>query len=88
MDLVPLNANRMLEMASELVVGWLLLEGASVAHRKSGALAADHPDREFYSGKVASAQYFARNVLPGVAFKAELLAHGDESAIDIPDDGF
>ena len=31
-----------------------------------------------------AAQYFARNVLPGVAAKAQLIAAEDRSAIDIP----
>ena len=48
----------------------------------------DHPDKAFYTGKKFAAQYFALNVLPGVAAKAQLIAREDRSAIDIPVDAF
>lgn len=86
--LVPTVANRFLEMLSEVVVGWLLLDGARIAEEKLGALAEDHPDRAFYSGKRHTALFFARNVLPGVAHKAQILAMADTSALDIDDASF
>jgi len=86
--LVPLSANRFCEMMSELTVGWQLLEGAVVAERAKAALSPEHPDTAFYAGKTAAALFFARNVLPGVVHKAELLAEADTSALDIPDAGF
>jgi alkylation response protein AidB-like acyl-CoA dehydrogenase len=88
MAMVPLMANRFLEMMSEVAVAWLLLEGAVIAHEKSQALSAGHPDASFYAGKVNAASYFARNILPGVDYKARLLAAGDRSALEIPDAGF
>jgi alkylation response protein AidB-like acyl-CoA dehydrogenase len=84
MELVPASANRFLEMMSETVLGWLLLDAAATAHGKLAALPADHPDRDFYTGKLFAAQYFARNVLPGVQAKAALIAKDDRSAIDVP----
>jgi hypothetical protein len=45
---------------------------------------ADHPDRSFYEGKRYAALYFAFNVLPGVAAKAQLIAREDRTALDIP----
>ncbi|HVH42704.1 MAG TPA: acyl-CoA dehydrogenase [Labilithrix sp.] len=86
--LVPLSANRFCDMMSELSVGWLLLEGAVVADAAKAKVDASHPDHAFYAGKVAAAQYFARNVLPGVQHKAELLADEDKSPLDIPDAAF
>jgi alkylation response protein AidB-like acyl-CoA dehydrogenase len=83
MEMVPTVANRFLEMMSETVLGWLLLEQAVIAVQKMQSLAADHPDRAFYEGKVFSAKYFAANVLPGVAFKAQLIAKEDRSVLDI-----
>ncbi len=84
LGLVPLSANRFLEMMSELSVAWLLLEGAVIAEEKQKATAAEHPDHAFYAGKVSSALYFARNVLPGVVHKAELMGEEDKSAVEIP----
>ncbi|MBX3232660.1 MAG: acyl-CoA dehydrogenase [Labilithrix sp.] len=88
LGLVPLSANRFCEMMSELTVAWLLLQGAVVADAAKGKVAAGHPDEAFYAGKVAAALYFARNVLPGVEHKAQLLAEEDKSPLEIPDAGF
>jgi hypothetical protein len=88
LTLVPLSANRFCDMMSELTVGWQLLEGAVVAEKAKAAVAAGHPDLAFYEGKVASALYFARNVLPGVEHKAQLLAEEDRSPLDITDAAF
>jgi alkylation response protein AidB-like acyl-CoA dehydrogenase len=86
--LVPLSANRFCEMMSELSVGWQLLEGAVVAEQAKAGVAEGHPDAAFYVGKVQSALYFARNVLPGVEHKAALLADEDKSPLDISDAAF
>ena len=84
MEMVPAAANRFLEMMSETVVGWLLLEQAVIAEAAGAKLAADHPDRAFYDGKRYAAQYFAFNVLPTVVGKAQMIAREDRSALDIP----
>jgi alkylation response protein AidB-like acyl-CoA dehydrogenase len=88
--LVPLSANRFCEMMSELSVAWQLLEGAVIAEKaKSNPTAAEgHPDHAFYAGKVQAALWYARNVLPGVEHKAQLLGEEDKSALDMPDAGF
>jgi hypothetical protein len=88
LDLVPLVANRFLEMMAENTIGWLLLDQAVIADRKLADIAEDHPDQAFYVGKRYSAQYFARNVLPGVLDKADILAREDKSPVEIPDDAF
>jgi alkylation response protein AidB-like acyl-CoA dehydrogenase len=86
--MVPLHANRFLEMMAETTVSWMLLEGAAIALAKKPAVAAGHPDAAFYEGKVAAALYFARNVLPGVDLKARLMAEEDASPLDISDAAF
>jgi alkylation response protein AidB-like acyl-CoA dehydrogenase len=88
LSLVPLAANRFCEMMSELTVAWLLLEGAVVASAALEKIDAQHPDRTFYTGKLAAATYYAKNVLPGVEHKAQLLAEEDKSPLDIPDAAF
>ncbi|HEY1552970.1 MAG TPA: acyl-CoA dehydrogenase [Kofleriaceae bacterium] len=87
LEMVPTVANRFLEMMSELTIGWLLLEQAVIAE----AAAAKNPsdaDRAFYAGKKYAAQYFANNVLPGVAAKAQLIAREDRAVLDIPLEAF
>jgi alkylation response protein AidB-like acyl-CoA dehydrogenase len=88
LELVPLVANRFLEMMAELAVSWMLLEGAVLAHEKLQSVPAGQPDVAFYTGKIAAAQYYARNVLPGVEDKARLLENEDRSPIEIPDEAF
>jgi alkylation response protein AidB-like acyl-CoA dehydrogenase len=86
--MVPLNANRFLEMMAETTVTWLLLEGAAIALKAKGAVAAGHPDAAFYDGKVAAALYYARNVTPAVELKARLMADEDKTPLEIPEGGF
>ena len=89
--MVPLAANRYLEMMSEVAVGWLLLEGAKLAHDAQAKLPAGdagEKDRAFYEGKKHAAAYFAKNVLPLVKAKAEILGREDSSPLDIPDAAF
>ena len=47
----------------------------------------DSEDKAFYEGKVRSAQFFARTVLPLVPARARVIANGDRSALEIPDTG-
>ena len=84
MEMVPLAANRFLEMMSETTVGWLLLEAAVISETAAAALPAEHPDQAFYAGKQYAAKFFAANVLPTVADKAKLIAREDRSPVEIP----
>lgn len=86
--MVPLNANRFLEMMSETVVAWLLLDQAIIAQKALPTVAADHPDKAFYAGKIAAAKYYARNVLPGVQHKLSLIAAEDDSPMSLSDEAF
>ncbi len=85
-EMVPSVSNRFLEMMSETTVGWLLLEQGVIADAALAKLTPDHKDHAFYTGKVFGARYFAQNVLPGVAAKAQLIAREDRSAVDVPID--
>jgi len=88
LEMTSLAANRVLEALAELCVAWLLLEGAVIADGKLAEVAAGKPDHAFYTGKLHAALFFALNVLPGVAFKAELMQREDASALDIPEEAF
>jgi alkylation response protein AidB-like acyl-CoA dehydrogenase len=86
--LIPLSANRFLQMMSEVAVGWLLLDAAVLAEKSMEKLSATDPDRAFYEGKKWSALWYARNVLPGVEHAARLMATEDASPMQIPDAAF
>jgi alkylation response protein AidB-like acyl-CoA dehydrogenase len=88
MEKVPLNANRFLEMMSETAIGWLLLEGAVIAHEKQAKLEKGSKDWLFYEGKKQAALFYGNNIVPEVVAKAKMLQSGDRSAIDIPIDSF
>jgi hypothetical protein len=91
MQMVPLAANRVLDMMSEVAIGWLLLEQARIAIDASAKLPegdAGAADRAFYEGKVHAATFFAKNVLPNVRSTAEILGREDTSPIDIPLEAF
>ncbi len=91
MQMVPLAANRVLEMMSELCCGWLLLDAARIAHDKLAKLPPGDDqaiERGFYEGKVAVGAYFTRNILPHAKLTAEILGREDTSALDIPVSGF
>jgi alkylation response protein AidB-like acyl-CoA dehydrogenase len=87
-DITALSANRVLDAMAELTVGWLLLEGAVIAHDALAKLSEGQPDYAFYLGKCHAAVYFARNVLPDVVSKVEVLAREDRSALEIPEEAF
>jgi len=88
MELVPLAANRFLEMMSEATIGWLLLEAGVIADKALAGLPEGHPDRTFYTGKKYAALYFAQNVLPTVAIKAQMIAKEERSPLEIPEQAF
>jgi len=87
-QMVPLVANRFLELMSEVVVAWLLLDAARIAEEKLAGVAEGHPDRAFYTGKRYAAVFYAKNILPGAIHKAQLLSDSDASALEIPDEAF
>lgn len=51
-------------------------------------LAADNAEAAFYLGKVKSATYYIRNVLPEAKMQGELIQNGDLSILEIPDASF
>ena len=85
LGLIGLSANRFLTMMSQVAVAWLLLDAAAVAQKALAAGGRSESEKAFYTGKVQSALWFARNVLPQVEASARSLATEDASALEIPD---
>jgi alkylation response protein AidB-like acyl-CoA dehydrogenase len=83
------NTSRFLLAAGDLVVGWLLLRQADVALAAlNGAEAVSDRDKDFYTGKVAAAQFFARNVLPRLASERAIAEATDNLLMDVPESAF
>jgi len=51
-------------------------------------LCKDNKDAAFYSGKIYSARFFVKNVLPEVNAIAESIKTEDMSILDIPEESF
>ncbi len=83
---VGFQGNRVLFSLAELVSGWLLLRHAALALSKRDG--ASDADRAYYDGKVASARWWARNVLPGIAHTRKLIEQGTLDLMDLADESF
>ena len=81
------NTSRLLLAAGDLVVGWLLLRQAAVASEALAAGVSDK-DKDFYTGKIAAASFFAKNVLPQLAAEKAIAEAMDNSLMDVPESAF
>jgi alkylation response protein AidB-like acyl-CoA dehydrogenase len=81
------QANRVLYALSETIIGWLLVEQAAVA-LEALAKTANTDDKAFYAGKVASAKYFAHEVLPRVTLLKKLVENGTTDLRGLPEAAF
>ena len=84
---VGLNTTRLLMTLGDVICGWLLLRGAEVALHK---LNTDLPagEKAFYEGKVASARWFARTVLPQVSAERAIAEATDLAVMELPETAF
>ena len=81
---VGLNTTRLLMALGDVLCAWLLLRGAEVAlSRLGGELSV--ADQAFYEGKVASARWFARTVLPKLAAEVQIAEATDLAVMDLPE---
>jgi hypothetical protein len=83
---VGLQGNRVLSGLAELLIGWLLVEHAELALKKKGG--ATGPDAMFYEGKIASARFYCREVLPNLKLVAEHVQASTLLTMDVPEDAF
>jgi alkylation response protein AidB-like acyl-CoA dehydrogenase len=84
---VGLNTSRLLFVLGDVVCSWLMLRQAEVALEKLGGELSP-ADQDFYTGKVAAAQWFVRSTMPTVRaerIKAELT---DLDVMDLPESAF
>ncbi len=81
-----LHTTPLLESLAEVVIGWLLIRHADVA--LEALPGASESDRAFYEGKIASARYFARTVLPQATLRRELAQTEDGGLMDLAVESF
>ncbi len=78
---------RFLMAVGDLLIGWQLLRHAEIALAAldNGATGAD---RSFYEGKVVTAQFFARNMLPLLTSVKTVLANLDNDLMELDEAAF
>jgi alkylation response protein AidB-like acyl-CoA dehydrogenase len=80
---------RVLLAFGDLIVAWLLARQAEVAGQaldNGDALTAS--DRDFYTGKLAAARFFATTVLPRLASDRRMVAETTNDLMEIPEGAF
>jgi alkylation response protein AidB-like acyl-CoA dehydrogenase len=80
---VGLHGNRILFSLAELVIGWRLAVSAQVAIGKLATAQGD--DRDFYTGKIASARFYVQQVLPQLAVNRQVIEQSDLALMDLSD---
>ncbi len=81
-----LQGNRLLFGLAELVIGWLLIRHAAVALKKRTNATGE--DAAFYDGKVASARFFASEVLPNLAMLPKQVSGSTLKLMELADEAF
>ncbi len=84
---VGLNTTRLLCTLGDVIVAWLLLRGAQIALRALASRTAGS-DAAFYEGKVATARFFAREVLPLVTAQREAAMNVDHFVMELDESAF
>jgi alkylation response protein AidB-like acyl-CoA dehydrogenase len=84
-----LTSVRLLLAFGDLLVGWLLTRQAEVALRAlDGAAGLSESDRDFYTGKVAAARFFAATVLPRLESDRKIIEQTSNDLMEIPEGAF
>lgn len=84
---VGLGSVRFLLAVGDLVIGWLLLKQAAVAIKALDE-GATGDDRAFYEGKVASASFFAKNMLPLLTSVRTVVESIDNETMELDEASF
>ncbi|MGE5371987.1 MAG: acyl-CoA dehydrogenase [Solirubrobacterales bacterium] len=87
-DMVPVFSRRVLTATSNLYGSYCLLEQALIAQKRCEELGSSHYDYNFYYGKVLTAKYYTRQVLPFVWSLLEVMQDADTSIMDAPTEIF
>jgi hypothetical protein len=85
--LCGLNTTRLLMGLGDVICAWLLLRGAEVALQRLNTDLVP-AEKAFYEGKVASARWFARTVLPKLAAERAIAETTDLTVMELPEEAF
>ncbi len=80
--IIPTYSRRILTATAQLYGGMCLLDQALIAQKKIEELGKEHYDYNFYNGKLLSAHYYLRNVVPNVWLVMDIIQDADTSVIE------
>lgn len=83
-SLIPLYAIKALFVYAQVYVAYCLLEQSLIAAKKLNSC--DEYDRAYYEGKIATARYYANNILPQAFLATEMIRNEDDTVITCPEE--
>jgi Acetyl-CoA dehydrogenase C-terminal like len=83
---VGLASVRFLLAVGDLLIGWRLLAQADVA--QAALATAPTKDEAFYQGKIATARFFAKNMLPNLTALRRIIDAIDGDIMELPEAAF
>jgi len=83
---VGLNTSRCLMAVGDIITSWLLLRQADIATEKLPT--STGKDKDFYTGKIAAAQFFIKNYLPHITADRKIVESTDGSIMELPESAF
>ncbi len=84
---VGLGSVRYLLAVADLLIGWRLLVQAAIA-RAALDKAPSKGDEAFYRGKIATAKFFAKNMLPKLTAQRRVIESIDDEIMRVSEDAF
>jgi alkylation response protein AidB-like acyl-CoA dehydrogenase len=84
---VGLGSVRYLLAVGDLIIGWRLLVHAEIASAALKSSPSDS-DEAFYQGKIATAAFFAKNMLPKLTAQRKVIESIDDDIMRISEDAF
>jgi hypothetical protein len=84
-SLIPLYAIKALFVCAQVQVAECLMEQALIAKRRLSELPDNHYDRTFYEGKIASARYYAEQVLPQAYMNTDIIKKAGKTVMECPE---
>jgi len=73
-----LQGNRIIQCIAEIVIAWLLVRQAEIAYSKKAN--ANLEDKNFYTSKIATAQFYCEDILPFISCHRQQI---EQSKLDI-----
>lgn len=86
MQMMPLFSTRILHASSMLYCARLIVDQGLLARKKLEELGVNNSEAKFYQGKIASARFYTKNVLPEISVIRRVFEIGDATAIEIDEE--